>query len=444
MRLSRCRSCDGREPPGTGDHRHRALAHGPWTKALVVSVKTVMRLLKRIAAYLRERFLPPVKTIPIEYNRNTAEDLLPQIVLAPVVPAAAVAQGEQQAMRQAAAGVDNADSLAVSDQPLAGERQIRSWAQREMAAVGYRYQQLIAEQNGIRSALLGRQAEEGRLEKKVAEARAKADKAEQELRERRGPEAVEATRSAGVWSRIMQWAFLIAIVVSEVIFNASALLVASFPFETALLASCGISFCLLVGASFTASQLAAGRRRAAGWMGFVFGLAGVAMAVSMAKMREEYVGIMEVQTTSQNLWAVVALGAAGILMPLACGCLEYQLFFGATLRRADGDLEHAVRALDAFLRQNPDLSEQIKHAEHLLTQFAARRDEETAVLAALGEETVDAYYVALQEAYGDPEMTTALDQRRAAADARTERAETATSLPGDGDDEGGTLSRAVA
>lgn len=412
-----------------------------------MSVKTVMRLLKRIAAYLRERFLPPVKTIPIEYNRNTAEDLLPQIVLAPVVPTAAVAQGEQQAMRQAAAGVDNADSLAVSDQPLAGERQIRSWAQREMAAVGYRYQQLIAEQNGIRSALLGRQAEEGRLEKKVAEARAKANKAEQELRERCGPEAVAEVRSSRDWGRLLKQVLYVVVAISEVVFNSTALQVLSFTPGLALLGSCGISISILLLANFAARNLAAGRLlvgfSSAGFLIVADGF----LAVCMGVMRQEYITIMNQGDTSgaQGSWAgPVMLGLAAVLLPFACAAIEYVSPLVEHLRRADGDLERAVRALDAFLRQNPDLSEQIKHAEHLLTQFAARRDEETAVLAALGEETVDAYYVALQEAYGDPEMTTALDQRRAAADARTERAETATSLPGDGDDEGGTLSRAVA
>ncbi len=410
-----------------------------------------MKILRKVTTLFRDDTKSPTRTRPIEYHRNSAEDVRPQIVLAPVVPAAAVASSEQQAVRQAAAGVDNADSLAVSDQRLAVEQQIRSRTHREVAAVHYRYQQLVNEQDGILSGLLGRQSEGDLLERKVTEAQAAVDSAEQELRDSRGPGAVEATRSVGFWSRVMQWIFLIVIIVSEVVFNATALLVAGFSFQVALMAGCGISLSLLVGASFTANQLAAGRRAAALWMGIPFSLAGLVIAVSMAVMREDYVRIMDSQTgltsqaTSSTWWTAVALGVVSVLMPLVCGALEYGLFFGATLGRADRDLKRATRALDAYRRQNADLPEQIEHARRLKEEFAHLREKEVAVVTCLGTEMIDTYYVALQTSYGDPEMTTALDQRRAAADARVERARTSEDAAADGRyGEDGTPSLAVA
>lgn len=410
-----------------------------------------MKILRKVTTLFRDDTKSPTRTRPIEYHRNSAEDVRPQIVLAPVVPAAAVASSEQQAVRQAAAGVDNADSLAVSDQRLAVEQQIRSRTHREVAAVHYRYQQLVNEQDGILSGLLGRQSEGDLLERKVTEARAAVDSAEQELRDSRGAGAVEATRSVGFWSRVMQWIFLIVIIVSEVVFNATALLVAGFSFQVALMAGCGISLSLLVGASFTANQLAAGRRAAALWMGIPFSLAGLMIAVSMAVMREDYVRIMDSQAgltsqaTSSTWWTAVALGVVSVLMPLVCGALEYGLFFGATLGRADRDLRRATRALDAYRRQNADLPEQIEHARRLKEEFAHLREKEVAVVTCLGTEMIDTYYVALQTSYGDPEMTTALDQRRAAADARAERARTPEDAAADGRyGEDGTPSLAVA
>ena len=249
----------------------------------------------------------------------------------------------------------------------------------------------------------------------------------------------------------MQWIFLIMIIVSEVVFNATALLVAGFSFQVALMAGCGISLSLLVGASFTANQLAAGRRAAALWMGIPFSLAGLVIAVSMAVMREDYVRIMDSQAgltsqaTSSTWWTAVALGVVSVLMPLVCGALEYGLFFGATLGRADRDLRRATRALDAYRRQNADLPEQIEHARRLKEEFAHLREKEVAVVTCLGTEMIDTYYVALQTSYGDPEMTTALDQRRAAADARAERARTSEDAAADGRyGEDGTPSLAVA
>ena len=101
----------------------------------MVSVRGVMKILGKVTTLFRDDTKSPTRTRPIEYHRNSAEDVRPQIVLAPVVPAAAVASSEQQAVRQAAAGVDDADSLAVSDQRLAVEQQIRSRTHREVAAV---------------------------------------------------------------------------------------------------------------------------------------------------------------------------------------------------------------------------------------------------------------------------------------------------------------------
>ena len=347
----------------------------------------------------------------------------------PVTPAnhaEMLSVAEQHGIADATRPVHDADSLSTGERPLEFLRRLEAWGRVKVTEAHLRTRSTRADQQSVIGAISAAERVQAEAEQEAERALAEAESAKKECTAILGPAATARVESA----KPIPFLFLIIIVAfcGEVAFNIFALETLEMGgIETVVIA-------LVLGAVifiFTTqiAHIFQNQRRILGLSSaLLFAVLLIAVCLMLTRLRQHAIvnagaDVSGASDTSDsavaddvfNWLTSTGLFSIQLVFPIAIGIMEYLDHpVARRLRKTLNEARDARTRFQDLLKKHADLRERLEAAEARETMLNDYLQDEVELIDRIVEDAKEAYLIAFLQAAGDPEVTSALEQRLAA------------------------------
>ena len=356
----------------------------------------------------------------LSFYRDDARDLSEQTPITVTNHAEMLSVAEQHGIADATRPVHDADSLSTGHRPLQFTRRIESWGRVKTTETRMRAHETLADQRSIAGAITAALRNQTEAEQKVDWARARAESAKEECVAILGPTVTAWVEAAGPMPAILTIIVLIAFG-GEVAFNNYALGMLDMGFAETLAIAVALGVALCACATQIARLFQNKRYLLGGAVALLFTAVLICTALMLTFLRQEAIvtagddvsGATAVDAPDGfNQSTLLGFFAIQFLLPVVIGLIEYldhpvARVFGKALR----EVRKAEKRAKALAKKLPALRERLDVAEARMIMIEARAEEEVELIDRIVEDAKEAYLIAFIQAAGDPEVTSALEQR---------------------------------
>ena len=356
----------------------------------------------------------------LSFYRDDARDLSEQTPITVTNHAEMLSVAEQHGIADATRPVHDADSLSTGHRPLEFTRRLEAWGRVKVAEVRMRAHETLADQRSIAGAITAALRDQTEAEQEVDRARARAATAKEECMALLDPAVTARTESA----LHMRFLPLITIVAfsGEVIFNTFALRELRMNTPESFVVALALGVVVYVFTATIAHAFQNKKRILGGVAAFFFAILLTFICLMLTFLRQNVVATISGNASgaSDATGAATIFGPSAfaglffiqLIFPIAIGIMEYldhpvARVFGKALR----EVRKAEKRAKALAKKLPALRERLDVAEARLIMIEARAEEEVELIDRIVEDAKEAYLIAFIQAAGDPEVTSALEQR---------------------------------
>ena len=344
----------------------------------------------------------------------------------PVTPAnhaEMLSVAEQHGIADATRPVHDADSLSTGERPLEFLRRLEAWGRVKVTEAHLRIRSTRADQQSVIGAISAAERVQAEAEQEAERARAEAESAKKECTATLGPAATARVESD--WPVFFFYIIIIAAFAGEVFFNIFAL-------ETLRMGTAEtvvIAFVLGAVIFIFATQIAhifQNQRRILGISStLLFAILLIAVCLMLTRLRQH--AMVNASTSSSgasdtNNGTVIAdvfnwltstgLFSIQLVFPITIGIMEYLDHpVARRLRKTLNEARDARARFQDLLKKHADLRERLEAAEARENMLNDYLQDEVELIDRIVEDAKEAYLIAFIQAAGDPEVTSALEQR---------------------------------
>lgn len=356
----------------------------------------------------------------LSFYRDDARDLSEQTPVTVTNHAEMLSVAEQHGIADATRPVHDADSLSTGHRPLEFIRRLEAWGRVKVAEARMRAHETLADQRSIIGAITAALRNQTEAEQEVDRARARAESAKEECAAILGSAATAWVEAAGFMPVILLLIILIAFG-GEVAFNNYALGMLDMGFAETLAIAFAVGVALCACATQVARLFQNKRYLLGGAAALLFTAVLICTALMLTFLRQEAVvtagddvsGATAVDAPEGfDQFTLLGFFAIQFILPITIGLIEYldhpvARVFGKALR----EVRKAEKRAKALAKKLPALRERLDVAEARLIMIEARAEEEVELIDRIVDDAKETYLTAFLQAAGDPEVTSAMEQR---------------------------------
>ena len=360
----------------------------------------------------------------LSLHYDDARGFSDQTPVTPANHAEMLAVAEQHGIADATRPVHDADSLSTGERPLEFLRRLEAWGRVKVTEAHLRIRSTLADQQSVIGAIRAAERVQDEAEQEAEQARAEAESARKECMALLGPAATARVESA----KPVPFLFFIIIIVAfcgEVAFNIFALETLEMGWIETIVIALVLGAVIFVFTTQIAHIFQNQYRILGISSALLFAVLLITVCLMLTRLRQHAIVNAGVNVSGAsdasdsavaddvfNWLTSTGLFSIQLVFPIAIGIMEYLDHpVARRLRKTLNEARDARARFQDLLKKHADLRERLEAAEARETMLNDYLQDEVELIDRIVEDAKEAYLIAFIQAAGDPEVTSALEQR---------------------------------